>query len=292
MSDLRVCSIEAAALERAKQDKARPIYSLLRQYGLEETPKDLRSLPIALQQIYRWLLVERLNLKWSRYYLFVGMSPLFIATFAYQNYPFLWILFPFSLPIAVLALALLFATQTGWMKTRLSLFNSPFVALVGDTLIENLPDRRALFFEKEKIGRQLALAHQKLSEIDQVERKLVEKSRSLGEQSQDLVASLHEERQEMQRYVQLAQQLLNDIQNRMNQLESIRIKVQQRAELEVIRHQARQLSQEESKQFSQRAMADLEVDTIDLRHRITQFREQMENQELRFKVENELSRHM
>ena len=77
----------------------------------------------------------------------------------------------------------------------------------------------------------------------------------------------------------------------MQNLDTIRQKVRQRAELEVIRNQARVLSQEESEQFSQRALADLEVDTIDLYHRISQFKEQMEDHELHFKGANELSRH-
>ncbi|MEC7986884.1 MAG: hypothetical protein VX278_17070 [Myxococcota bacterium] len=291
MSDLRICFIETAAMERAKQEKYRPIYVLLRQYGLEKPPGDLRSLPRALQQVYKWARIESLNVEWSRYYRFIGVSPFFIVSFANQAYPILWFLLPFSIPIALIAVALLVLTKTGWIRGRLSLFESPFVALVGATLIENLPDLRELVLEKDKIQQQVRSAQRKVVEIDSVERKLIEKSRSLGEDSSHLVQTLQEERAAMVEYQEQAQQLLSDIQEQMRHLELIRQKVRQRAELEVIRNQARVLSLEESEQFSQRALADLEVNTIDLRHRIAQFREQMVNQELLFKGENELSRH-
>ena len=84
--------------------------------------------------------------------------------------------------------------------------------------------------------------------------------------------------------------MLNTISAKFADFEAQREKILKRAELEYIRNQARVMSQEEQTVFSQRALAELEVDALFLQQSIQDVQDELGRHGVYFELENELSR--
>jgi hypothetical protein len=101
---------------------------------------------------------------------------------------------------------------------------------------------------------------------------------------------MEEERAHMQRVQEETFSVLNTVNNKLLEFEKQRINIRKRAELECIRSQARALSQEEQTRFSQRALADLEIDEVFLQQSIREVEIELGKHGVQFELDNQLSR--
>ena len=118
----------------------------------------------------------------------------------------------------------------------------------------------------------------------------MQKSKELNEDSSRLSNSMNQEEENLRKAQKQTQLLLSKVRENLSLFEQQRAQILNRAELEYIRNQARALSQEEQQLFSQRALADLEVDSISLGGSIASVEQELGKVGVYFQVENELSR--
>lgn len=288
MSEIRRYTITNQMLLEAKKEPAsiQKFFSLLgwEPSKNESIPSELQKL-VYLKGVEGWLSISRKN------YLFFIISPVLAYMYAQQEVPSLiWILVLLSIPVFFVGVFGLYTFQTGWFGKQLDVLKSGFVVLIGDALIENLPQHRFLLFEERRLERLLVQVQQKIQQLRDVHQKLLQKSRELNEDSSRLSASMHQEQELLHKAEGETKALLSKVREHLTLFEQQRKQILNRAELEYIRHQARALSQEEQQQFSQHALADLEVDSISLGRRIEGVEQELGKIGIHFQVENELSR--
>ena len=289
MSELRRYTITSRVLVESKKDTL-SIQKFFLLLGWEPT-KDTSAVPSELQKLLflkkteGWLAVTRKN------QLFLIISPVIAYFYAQEEAPSLiWLLLSLSIPIFLVGLFGLYVFQTGWFGKQLDILERGFVVLLGDALNENLPQHRFLIFEERRLERLLVQVQQKIEHVHDIHRKLLHKSRALNEDSSRLSNSMKQEQEQLRKAKRETQTLLSRVRDHLALFEQQRSQILNRAELEYIRHQARALTQEEQTQFSQRSLADLEVDSISLGASIEGVEEELGKVGVYFQMENELSR--
>jgi hypothetical protein len=288
MSDVQRYTITSAHITQArmKPSSLQTFFTLLGWNGGKG-----ESLPHVLEHLLMWKKRETLLFRLQKHAPLMMMSPIIVFFYGRQEgMPLIWILLPLSLPIAMLAAFLFWAFKTHWFGKKLSLLENGFVSLVGHSLIENLPQHRFLLREQLRLQSLLSKIQQKIEELHRIQNKLIAKSRELNEDSSDLLRSMEEERGHIQRVYEETQKILHTINQKLLEFEKQRSNILKRAELEYIRGQARAISQEEQTRFSQRALADLEIDEIFLQQSIGEVEEELGKHGVRFEIENQLSR--
>ena len=289
MSEIRRYTITTQILREAKKEPTsiQKFFALLGweyQKDKQAAPKELKKI-LALKNIEDWLSITRKN------NLFFIISPVLAYFYAKEEIPSLiWVLVLFSIPFFLIGIFAFYAFQTGWFGKQLDILDKGFVILVGDALIENLPQHRFLLVEERRLERLSVQVQQKIEQVHDVHNKLVQKSKELNEDSSRLSNSMKQEQDHLYKAQQQTQLLLSKVRENLALFEQQRAQILNRAELEYIRHQARALSQEEQQQFSQRALADLEVDSISLGASIASVEQELGKVGIYFQVENELSR--
>ena len=289
MSEIRRYTITSSVISQAKNDPL-SIQKFFLNLGWEP-PKHLHTIPngmqrlIFLHKVEGWLALSRKN------QLFLIISPVIAYLYAKEEAPsLLWVLLLISVPIFLVGLFGLYAFQTGWFGKQLQILDKGFVVLVGDALIENLPQHRFLIVEERRLERLLVQVQHKIQHVHDVHEKLLRKSKELNEDSSRLSISMNQEKEHLRAAKEKTQELLVQIRNNLALFEQQRSHILNRAELEYIRHQARALTQEEQQQFSQRALADLEVDSISLGASIKSVEIELGKYGVYFQMENEMSR--
>lgn len=288
MSEIRRYTITAQmVLESKKQPTSiQKFFSLL---GWE--PKEKQAVPAELKKLVSLKKIEGLLSVTRKNQLFLIILPVVAYLYAQEEAPALtWLLVLLSIPVCSVGVFALYAFQTGWFGKQLDLLERGFVVLVGDALIENLPQHRFLLVEERRLERLLEQVKQKIQQVHEVHNKLIQKSKELNEDSSQLSNSMQQEQEHLRNAQRQTQQLLAKVRENLVQFEQQRAQILSRAELEYIRHQARALSQEEQEQFSQRALANLEVDSISLGASIASVEQELGKIGIYFQVENELSR--
>jgi cellobiose-specific phosphotransferase system component IIA len=219
------------------------------------------------------------------------ISPVVAYFYAQKEAPeMIWLLVLLSIPIFFIGLFGLYAFKTGWFGKKLALLDKGFVVLIGNRLIENLPQHRFLLFEERRLERLLAQVQQRIQEVRSIHEKLIQKSRELNENSSQLSLSMQHEQEQLRKVYTETGEILSTIRLHLKTFEEQRSMILNRAELEYIRNQARTLSQEEQSQFSQQALADLEVDSLFLSESIGNVEHELGRFGVHFELENELSR--
>ncbi|MAA79182.1 MAG: hypothetical protein CL916_07960 [Deltaproteobacteria bacterium] len=289
MSEIRRYTITTRILAEAKKDSM----SIQKFFALLgwEPKEDAQYIPLELQKLMRikkiegWLSMTRKN------QLFLIISPVLAYFYAKEEVPSLiWLLVLLSIPIFLVGLCGLYAFRTGWFGKQLGILDEGFVVLVGNALIETLPQHRFLIFEERRLERLLDQVQKKIQQVHDVHNKLLQKSRELNEDSSRLSKSMNQEQEDLHKAKQETQSLLSKVRENLGIFEQQRSQILNRAELEYIRHQARALTQEERSIFSQRALADLEVDSISLGASIESVEQELGKVGVYFQMENELSR--
>ena len=289
MSEIRRYTITTQMLMDAKKD----LFSIQKFFSLFEwePPKDMRSIPSPLKRLLSLKVVEGWLSVTQKHQLFLIISPVVAYFYAKEEVPSLiWLLVLISVPIFCFGLFSLFALQTGWFGKQLVVLDKGFVALVGNSLLENLPQHRFLLFEERRLERLLVQVRKKIQQVDEIHNKLLAKSRELNEDSSRLSDSMTHEKEQLHKAQKETEILLSKIRENLTVFEQQRKQILNRAELEYIRHQARSLTQEEQYQFSQRALAELEVDSIELGANIASVEQELGKVGVYFEIENELSR--
>lgn len=289
MSELRRYTVSTRVLAEAQKDtlSIQKFFLLLGwnpKIDSGVVPSGLQKL-LFLKKLEGWLAYTRKN------QLFLIISPILAYFYAQEEAPSLiWILVLLSIPIFLVGLFGLYVFQTGWFGKQLSILEKGFVVLVGDSFIENLPQHRFLLFEERRLERLSGQVQKKIEQVHDLHSKLLKKSRSLNEDSSRLSNSMKQEQEQLRKAKRETQALLSRVRDNLAIFEQQRSQIFNRAELEHIRHQARALTQEEQAQFSQRALADLEVDSISLGASIAGVEEELGKVGVYFQMENELSR--
>ena len=152
------------------------------------------------------------------------------------------------------------------------------------------PQHRFLLFEERRLERLLVQVRAKREQMSSVHQKLLQKSKELNEDSSQLSNSLIQEQEILRTAESHTKQLLSKVRENLATFDGQRSRILKRAELEFIRNQARALSQDEQYQFSQRALAELEVDSISLSESIKSVEIELGKVGVHFRSENELSR--
>lgn len=249
------------------------------------------SIPAPLKDLLFWKQIENLVFRMHRHKNLMIIAP-FLAYFYGQSEGaiFWWLLFPVSIPICVMGIFVLWSIKTNLFVQKLSLLDNGFVALVGNILLENLPQYRFLQQEKRRLEHLYQQVSQKEQEGCIVYEKLQKKSQELQEDSNSLLQSIEEEIQQLRKAKRETEKMLQTIQAKLHDFEAQREKIYKRAELEYIRNQARALSQEEQTVFSQRALSELEVDALFLQQSIRDVEDELGRHGVHFTLENQLSR--
>lgn len=289
MSDIRRYTVTTQQINEAKKkpNSITTFFSLLRWDGMDnETiiPKELQKIS-RLQTLEKWLFVTQ------KHSLFMIISPIVAYMYAQQEAPsIVWLLVLLAIPIFCVGAFGVYAFKTGWFAKKLDILKHGFVVLVGNDLIENLPQHRFLLFEERRLERLRTQVQEKIKHVRDVHEKLIQKSIELNEDSHQLSISMQQEQEQLQKVYQETGALLSKIRDNLTRFEKQRSIILNRAELEYIRNQARTLSQEEQAQFSQRALADLEVDSLFLTQSIGHVEHELGRIGVDFEIENEFSR--
>ena len=161
--------------------------------------------------------------------------------------------------------------------------------LVGNVLIENLPQHRLLLQEQSRLKKLVEHVQQQKEKLQILHTKLIEKSKALQENSHDLIHALRNESAQLDTVFHTTKELLHEVSSQLMQFDEQRKIIFQRAELEYIRSQARAFTREDQMRFSLQALTELQIDAVGIQHRINDVEYELGKQGLRYELDNKYS---
>ena len=282
-SGLTIISIDHYLIEGIIQGNSLiPITEALQAHDLDKIAPQRRDTSPPIAEILKWYKYEKLLTRKNiravcAYSLFV---PIFAYSFYQDNPTFLYlVLLILSLPIcAIGAFCLFLINKKGRFSEKLQEFcKHPFICLIDDKLFENIPEMYALEIEQQNIAKRIQQSTDIEQKIDSLLEQIQEKSNQMGEKAPvDICDELYREKQQQQNLREKARLLLADIKAKHHELKQLQAQIHNRADLEWLQAQARAITGDRVATFSQRALADLEVDTVDLHHRIDDLHHDLE----------------
>ena len=282
-SGLSIVSIDHFLVEEILQgDSKQPIKEILQAHHLDTIDRRRAKSFIAIAELLKWYKYEQvLNRKDVRTFLTYSVfSPIFAYAFYNDDPTFLYLMLTIiSLPICALGVLGLFViNKKKRFSDKIQAFcKHPFIYLIDDHLYENIPEMHHLEIEQQKINQRIQQSVEIENKIDVIHKQIEEKRQQIGTQNPtDIFDELKQEKKVQQNLREKAKSLLEDIGKKHQELKTLQVQIHNRADLEWLQNQARVLTGDRSTTFSQRALADLEVDTVDLHHRIEDLHHDLE----------------
>ena len=294
-SGLSILSIDHAHIDgMLTEPPTNPIEKLLRAQGLDKFDRKDPALPVAVKELLKWHRFEKFgsaNRNGTNFFVLMAFSPLLAFAFLQEEVELMIVGMAISAPISIAGFIGMALSNKTQMAKKIDKFRArPFIALVGDTLLENLPERHSLQLEASIIRQEIQQTHEIEKKIDELLEQLRDKRRELGENGEfPLYQEMETEKREQILLRQKATALLGEISQKQAGMEELREQEHNRADLEFLQSKARALTADHAIAFSQRALAELEVNTIDLRHRLHDFHRDLETAALKWKTRNQIS---
>jgi len=288
MPDIRLLTITDSILNHIQQHPD-PVQQLFRSFGGDWNIKR-REMSSQLADLLFWRDVEKRLSPLERNKVLLLFAPVFALTYANigQTANIYWML-PIGLLMATLGALMFWLQSSAGKALKLKSLRKGFVVLVGNVLVENLPQHRLLLRERSRLQQLLSQAQAKKQELKQLHVKLIEKSRALQEDSSELINALRNEAHQIDTVFQNTQLLLQELNAQLARFETQRKVIVQRAELEYIRSQARALTKEDQARFSTQALTELQLDAIGIQQRINEVEYELGRQGIRYELENQYS---
>ena len=288
MSDIRLVNITDTFIADVQQ-RPQPLHYLFAQLG-GDWNIERQHMSAQIATLIFWRDVERWVAPLGRYAMFLIFAPLFALSYSNMGgTSIVFVLLPIGMILSIIGAVLMWFQSSYATQYKLRVLKEGFVVLVGDVLIENLPQHRLLLQEQVRLQKLVVHVQQQKEKLQTLHTKLIEKSQALQENSNDLIHALRNEKVQLDTVFHTTQQLLYDVGSQLKQFDEQRKIIFQRAELEYIRSQARALTREDQIRFSLQALTELQIDALSIQTQINDVEHELGKQGIRYELDNKYS---
>jgi len=294
-TNLSIISINVLELERIARKTPRvAIDTALKSIGLNSLSPANEYLPTSLRKLLVWRRRELRICSKS----FAGLAinfiyaPILFGGFAIQSGLMIWaLIFLLSLPFSILGVFSLWARKRNWFASKVSLLREePFVVLVGEMLIENIPERASLLADADALKADIENSETRTMRLEALIMQMRQAAADLDDaEIARSIDSLQEEQKTQKELRERAKLIIKDVDSAIRDIDMKRKEIHKRANLERLRNQAQRLTDTESKTFAAESIASLTVDRIEFQYRLASLQTDMADAATRWQTENEIN---